>query len=1161
MPTNIGPVIGIDGEKEYRKQINQIIQQAKTLDAEMKAVTSSFDSQNDIQKKLTAQSESLTKQIENQEKRIDLLQQMTDKAAQKYGEADTRTLKWRQAVADATTTLNKMKSELSQVNQELEENASASGTSHLDRLTGAIQDQERELEGLKTAYQEAVLAKGRDSQEAQDAARKIQALSADLKENKMDMQQLALEADALSGELDDAGNSAKSFQDKMDAAFSTVDKIGTGLSVGVTAPLVALGTAGVKTYLDLDDAASRLVRQTGAATEETEKYRDILEEVYKGGYGESYEDIANSMATVRQNLGEIDDLDLRILTEDALTLRDTFEYDVTESTRAAKAMMDNFGISAEDAFNYIVTGSQNGLNYSGELLDSISEYSVQFAKVGMDADDMFNIFAEGYETGAWNIDKVGDAIKEFSNLVLGGSESTINALKNMGLNVGRVQADVAAGGEKARDAFFEVVTAIAETEDPFRQATEGTAIFGTMWEDLGPEVVTQLANISDETYDAEGAMDALNDSMSDAQKAEKNMREAQSALSDIGESVVEIGLPALESLSGILSDVADWFDSLDDGGKNMVLTLGGIAVAAGPTVKAIGKIGSAVSGAKKFLDSFKTSTDAASGAMEAIDAASEGASGKVTNFGSVLTTVGGAAGIVGIATGALLGLGAALDEAWKNDQIDRWSNFASGAQTFVEAMQNADASLEGFDSTLFASAEKQQALADNMQTIQTRITEICQTASSERRGYTQGEVTELENLFTQLSETTEQTYSMYTAQIQAIETQAVDAAGQAGQVGINEYIQLANDWTAKATAAYQEQTQAIEESKTQQLTLLNQQYTTEAERQSQAYQDEYNRIVSQADERLRLAQESVANVTSAYMQGMEQYVDIQDLMQQKTSWHNQRLQEIQQNHANMMIAIQQDFAGDEEDLQGAMERENARYANARATAWTDLAEGMDKSQADALAAYLGMATYTETYGGEISATTRSMVTGIIQSVDMLPDEVKTPVQDMMSTLKNTMQTQAPDLWAAATDIGSGIANAISRFVHFSRPDEGPLRYYDRWMPDFAKGLARSAKKSLPTVRKIGDDMAKALTPTLPDYSRQVQAAMEQMARVEQQAQIYSDLQSDGITVNWDGSPADYPASTIQITVNAAPGQSEEQIADAVAYRLQHQVQQQRRGRL
>ena len=43
MAVNIGPKIGIDGEAEYRKQISNIIQQAKTLDREMRVVAAFFD--------------------------------------------------------------------------------------------------------------------------------------------------------------------------------------------------------------------------------------------------------------------------------------------------------------------------------------------------------------------------------------------------------------------------------------------------------------------------------------------------------------------------------------------------------------------------------------------------------------------------------------------------------------------------------------------------------------------------------------------------------------------------------------------------------------------------------------------------------------------------------------------------------------------------------------------------------------------------------------------------------------------------------------------------------------------------------------------------------------------------------------------------------------
>ena len=51
MARDIGPKIGIDGEAQYRKEINEIIQQAKTLDAEMKALTTSYDKEADAKKK------------------------------------------------------------------------------------------------------------------------------------------------------------------------------------------------------------------------------------------------------------------------------------------------------------------------------------------------------------------------------------------------------------------------------------------------------------------------------------------------------------------------------------------------------------------------------------------------------------------------------------------------------------------------------------------------------------------------------------------------------------------------------------------------------------------------------------------------------------------------------------------------------------------------------------------------------------------------------------------------------------------------------------------------------------------------------------------------------------------------------------------------------
>lgn len=119
MAVNIGPRIGIDGESEYRKQLNNIIQTQKTLQSEMKAVAAEFDDNANSQEKLEKQSEILTKQIDTQRKRVEMLEKGLENCSDKYGEADTKTQKWQQAVYDASADLRSMEKQLSEVTDEL----------------------------------------------------------------------------------------------------------------------------------------------------------------------------------------------------------------------------------------------------------------------------------------------------------------------------------------------------------------------------------------------------------------------------------------------------------------------------------------------------------------------------------------------------------------------------------------------------------------------------------------------------------------------------------------------------------------------------------------------------------------------------------------------------------------------------------------------------------------------------------------------------------------------------------------------------------------------------------------------------------------------------------------------------------------------------------
>ena len=371
----------------------------------------------------------------------------------------------------------------------------------------------------------------------------------------------------LLGQLDPSVQKAMGAAEK--AAGGTSKKISTAMIAGFTAVGAAVAAV-AKQIADIGDqyqqASGQIAAATGTTGKELAGLQDVMKNVYGDNFGEDMNDVANAISNINQQMSDLSGAKLENVTEQAFMLRDTFEYDIPESIRAANAITNQFGTDAEYAMNLIATGAQNGLDYSGELLDTISEYSSQFAKVGFSADDMFNIMQKGADTGAWNLDKVGDAIKEMSIRVVDGSETTAVAFGDLGLDAQEMAAKFAAGGDTARDAFFQTVSALANMDDKVQQNITGVGLFGTMWEDLGPEVVSQLASIGDEAYATKDAFENINNvkynNLSSA--LEGVMRKVDVALLPLGEKLASAAGQGLEKLSGIIEQVSPYIEQFAD---------------------------------------------------------------------------------------------------------------------------------------------------------------------------------------------------------------------------------------------------------------------------------------------------------------------------------------------------------------------------------------------------------------------------------------------------------------------------------------------------------------------------------------------------------------------------------------------------------------------
>lgn len=368
---------------------------------------------------------------------------------------------------------------------------------------------------------------------------------------------------------------------------------GETLTKSVTAPLTAVGTAAVKFSSDSQDAFQQFAAATGTATEEMGKYKDMINNVYKDNFGESINDVAEAMATVNQNMSYLDDSALQRCTEYAYTLSDTFGYDVAESTRAADTLIKNYGVSAREAFNLITQGAQSGMDYSGEMIDSINEYSVQFKKLGLDAEDMFSIFANGAQNGAFNLDKVGDAVKEFSIRAIDGSDTTKQGFEALGMDAAKMAERFGAGGDSAKEAFNEVIKGLAEMDDPVAQSAAGVNLFGTMWEDLGPQVITSMSTASDAIDKSKESVEELvnvkYDTLSGALGGLWRTIQVD-VLQPIGNQLI----PYVTKGISFIQKFTDKWNKLEPATQKTIVKFGMVAAAAGPMLMGFGKISSGI---------------------------------------------------------------------------------------------------------------------------------------------------------------------------------------------------------------------------------------------------------------------------------------------------------------------------------------------------------------------------------------------------------------------------------------------------------------------------------------------------------------------------------------------------------------------------------------
>lgn len=629
-----GITIDIGGNTEpLEKSLSSVNKTSRSLQVELRQVEKLLKLDPTNTELLVQKQNLLADSISSTSEKLDALKAAEAQVQAQFerGEiAEEQYREFQREIIKTENELKNMKSALQVATRNLNEFGDNNGVAkeESEKLNKSIQEQKEALESEKEALKQAEEAQKKHAEEVNKAKK----------------------------ELDDFKGSVEEVANKV--------KVGA-LALGAAG--VAGATYAVKLSNDFDKAFNILITKTGAAEDEFNSLNEAMENVYANNFGESIEDVANSMAIVKTNTKLTGD-ELQLATERALLLRDTFEFDINESTRSAKMLMEQFGLSSDEAFNLIAQGAQNGLDKNGDLLDTINEYSVHFKDAGYSAEEMFNSLINGTEAGTFSVDKLGDAVKEFGIRMRDGSAN--DAIKELGLNVDDVTKRFAQGGESASSAMGEVTDALFTLEDPLKKNELGVAMFGTMFEDLGAAGVEALMYIGGEAdRTATTLNDINNQKYDDIGKAIQGLgrtfqvdvieplgEELKPVVEDAISYVQENGPEIKEILRGIVEKIGEFVGFIVNNSAAIITTIGGIA-----TGLLAWNVASIIQGVVSAIKAFKKANEGAALAQLALNAATS-ASG-----------IGLIVGIIGAVITALITLWT-TNEDFRNAVIEIWNN-------------------------------------------------------------------------------------------------------------------------------------------------------------------------------------------------------------------------------------------------------------------------------------------------------------------------------------------------------------------------------------------------------------------------------------------------------------------------------------------------------
>lgn len=297
-----------------------------------------------------------------------------------------------------------------------------------------------------------------------------------------------------------------------------------------------------------EQALNSLQAKTGMSAEAVGELKDEMYDIYKAGYGDDLQDVADKLGLVVQNINESNPEKIKSITEKAIALSNTFGSDFEENLRGVNALMTSMGTTADEAFDLIATGSQNGLDKSHELTDNLAEYTQIWAQAGFSAEEMFSILQNGVDSGAYTLDKVNDVVKEIAISITDGRLS--ENIDSFSDKTATIFESFKNGKATQKDVFDSMINDLNESSNLADKLATASNSWSALGEDNSMKVIEALNNVNDTYKDVAGTMQEINDIQ---------YNDAGSQIEALGRQFeVDILQPIVEDVTPNIKNIISW---------------------------------------------------------------------------------------------------------------------------------------------------------------------------------------------------------------------------------------------------------------------------------------------------------------------------------------------------------------------------------------------------------------------------------------------------------------------------------------------------------------------------------------------------------------------------------------------------------------------------